>query len=467
MISFKSFWLLQEDNKEHMIGKIMQHYNVDEQQAKNVLQQWLRIKEKAKTEYPNKGILSWNSIESLQQDMDDLMESPEFKKHEREFNRVAMAHGAEKVFENSECIIYLVHNKWASILLGKGTQWCISAMEDNAWHNYIDPVEDRDDDIKKSIFFFLIDKKNKTTITTNKQQFTVPIKWAIQCMYDDDIAIWDNTDAEHGDDELQELINQYHLPDNFEADYLYFRKLKQMSDQEQVQLSPKNAYNVAKRAGHAIAALEPVIATNLEIAVTYAIHVRKKRFKQIEQKLILSKNEAYRSYYMKAFFKDAPWPEFFALKSQQYFEQLQKTNVYSKHYILGVLLDYSVQHNDAQQEFYLQQLEQQPKLLVIDNRKKWGAYNKKFFPQHWMQAQKIIDDFDYNAVIAANHAIAINKRNEKMEQTIAKQGGINYIDALAEYALHFNLAFKPNMQYRKISYEDREGQLTLYHFVNK
>jgi hypothetical protein len=84
-----------------------------------------------------------------------------------------------------------------------------------------------------------------------------------------------------------------------------------------------------------------------------------------------------------------------------------------------------------------------------------------------MQAQKIIDDFDYNAVIAANHAIAINKRNEKMEQTIAKQGGINYIDALAEYALHFNLAFKPNMQYRKISYEDREGQLALYHFVNK
>jgi hypothetical protein len=463
MISFKSFWLLQEDNKEHMIGKIMQHYNVDEQQAKNVLQQWLRIKEKAKTEYPNKGILSWSSIESLQQDMDDLLESPEFKKHEKEFNRVAMAHGAEKVFENSECIIYLVHNKWASILLGKGTQWCISAVERNAWFNYIDP----DEDYKKSIFFFLIDKKNKTTITTNKQQFTVPIKWAIQCMYDDDIAIWDNTDAEHGDDELQELINQYHLPDNFEADYLYFRKLKQMSDQELMQLSPSNAYATAKKAGHAIAALEPVIATDLDVAVMYAIHVRKKRFKQIEQKLILSKNEAYRSYYMKAFFKDAPWPEFFALKSQQYLQQLQEADVYNKHYILGVLLDYSVQHNDAQQEFYLQQLEQQPKLLVIDNRKKWGAYNKKFFPQHWMQAQKIIDDFDYNAVIAANHAIAINKRNEKMEQTIAKQGGINYIDALAEYALHFNLAFKPNMQYRKISYEDREGQLALYHFVNK
>lgn len=464
MISFKSFWLLQEDNKsEHVVKKLMQHYNIDAQQASNVLQQWLRIKEKAKTEYPGKGILSWNSIELLQQDMDDLIESPEFKKHEKEFNRVAMAHGAEKIFENDDCIIYLVHNKWASIILGKGTKWCISAMERNAWFDYIDPDADYDGTPPKSIFFFLIDKKNTTTITKNDASFTVPIKWAIQSIEDGDVVVWDNADEKHGSDELQRIIDEYHLPKDFD-EHLYFRDLKEMSAQELTQLSPSNAYATAKKAGHAIAALEPVIATDLDVAVMYAIHVRKKRFKQIEQKLILSNNEAYRSYYMKAFFKDAPWPKFFALKSQQYLEE-DRGQV--KSYTLGILLDYSIHHNDAQQEFYLQQLKHHSEHLVIYNKMKWAAYNKKFFPQHWMQAQKIVDDLllnhdDYK--VAANHAIATNKRNELMEQKIAKNGGINYMNALEDYAKHFNLAFKFNKQYSTLP----DGKkLMMFDFVNK
>lgn len=483
MMNFKRFWLLHEDNKEHMIGKIMQHYNVDAQQAKNVLQQWMRIKEKAKIEHPNKGILSWSSIESLQQMMNDLLETPEFKKHEKEFNRVAMQHGAEKVFENDECIIYLVHNKWASILLGKGTKWCIAATENNAWEDYTNPDDDAED-AARSIFFFLIDKQNKVMMT-NKQheQLMVPVKWAIQCKDDDDVAIWDNMDADHGAEELQHLKKQYHLPDDFEAEYLHFRKLKPMTELQQQMMIPHVAYTKALRQGHAIAALEPIIAMDLHIAAVYAVHVRKKRFKQIEPRLILAldwKGTRDAFWYMETFFKDEPWPEYFALKSKQCIEWLQQDNTMRATNVLSDLLKYSIKQNDAQMEFYLNVLKHHAKALTCNLRydahmynvhNMWAEYNKKY-PMMNKQAQDVVNQLLVNDalpdndgyLVAANHAMAMNKRNEMMENKIKQQGGIVWMDALSDYAKRFNLHFKPNMKHKTLP----NGQtMMLFHFVNK
>lgn len=483
-MNFKRFWLLQENDVHHHIKKIMQHYNVDEQQAKNVLQQWMRIKEKARTQHPNKGIVSWSSIESLQQMMNDLLETPEFKKHEKEFNRVAMQHGAEKVFENDECIIYLVHNKWASILLGKGTKWCIAAVENNAWDDYTNP-EDAEgaEDATRSIFFFLIDKQNKMKMMSKQHEpLMVPVKWAIQCKDDDDVEIWDNMDVNHGADELQQLKKQYHLPDDFEMEHLHFRELKPMTVQEQQMMNAQKAYAMALKQGHAIAALEPVIATDLRIAAVYAMQVRKKRFKQIEPRLILALGyeTRYASLYMQTFFKDEPWPEYFALKSKQCIQLLQQNSMNRATSVLNDLLQYSIKQNDAQMEFYLHVLKHHAKALtcnlrydahMYNVRNMWAEYNKKYAMMN-KQAQDVVNQLLVNDallgndgyLVAANHAIAMNKRNEMMENKIEQQGGIAWMDALNDYAKHFNLHFKPNKQYQAMS----DGrQQTLYHFVNK
>lgn len=71
--------------------------------------------------------------------------------------------GADKVYEDSQYILYKILTKEAACLYGKGTKWCISAKENNMFDEY------------KNIysFYFLIDKTKNENDPLYKIAFSV------------------------------------------------------------------------------------------------------------------------------------------------------------------------------------------------------------------------------------------------------------------------------------------------------
>ena len=97
------------------------------------------------------------------------------------------ADGAEKIYEDDEWLVYHIKTVEASVLLGKGTKWCISATDENYFNSY---AEDN------TTFYFFISKKLPQT---NKN-------------YKIAAAVYENDVIEYFDAADNEIYNVSFLP---------------------------------------------------------------------------------------------------------------------------------------------------------------------------------------------------------------------------------------------------------------
>lgn len=81
-------------------------------------------------------------------DLEKFLNGIEQSKSEKE--KIVKAEGAELVFENELCYVYLIKNKAASCFYGANTKWCITQKDAQHWENYAD---------KDITFYFIIAKQ--------------------------------------------------------------------------------------------------------------------------------------------------------------------------------------------------------------------------------------------------------------------------------------------------------------------
>lgn len=91
----------------------------------------------------NKDINSYTSLKQLDDVVKTLGQS---KKSQYDDVKIR---GAEKIFANDRYELLFIKTRDASMCYGKGTKWCISALDDNQWDYYSN---------RNAVFYFLVDK---------------------------------------------------------------------------------------------------------------------------------------------------------------------------------------------------------------------------------------------------------------------------------------------------------------------
>jgi hypothetical protein len=129
MISFKQYYYLTENFNDLSQKWISQGF--DSNEIKNNIDLYKQLKAK--------------NANGLEKDITKLSDYNKFKEHlgqfkqyksTREVKTISKNVGAEKVYEDDKYTILLIKTKEAAIFYGKGTKWCISAIEDNAFNGY-------------------------------------------------------------------------------------------------------------------------------------------------------------------------------------------------------------------------------------------------------------------------------------------------------------------------------------------
>lgn len=140
------------------IQRVSTKFKIDTNRAEQIIVRFNAVEQKLKNEGIN-DIFSFSNLEQLT----SALESAEQKKSSKQV-RAENKQGATLVYDNSEGKkIYLIRTQAAAIQMGKGTKWCISALNDNAWATYIPSTIyyvfiEHENEIKK--FAVVIEKEN-------------------------------------------------------------------------------------------------------------------------------------------------------------------------------------------------------------------------------------------------------------------------------------------------------------------
>ena len=151
-MNFKEYnWLIKEGFKEK--ESLFLSQGIDPQQVTEYINLFKELKLRNKIPKDKIDIDGYKTFDELKSVVD------EYKgvKSGKELKAEAKINGAEKVFENDQWKVYWIKTVEASKLLGKGTKWCISAENDNAFDRYN----------KKNNIYILINNNEKYAVIVN------------------------------------------------------------------------------------------------------------------------------------------------------------------------------------------------------------------------------------------------------------------------------------------------------------
>src|SRR5690606_16982613 len=137
--------------------------------------------------FKNKDIYSYNAKE-----LEDAIKNIKFLKEEKEFKKGE----ADKLYNSDRFILIRPDNQNACIRYGKGTQWCISANNNQEYYEYL---------ANNDLLYFLIDKMAENQSNMGKIGFRV--------FRDSDnkvtnYIIYNSIDNEIFDDNVEEYIGK-------------------------------------------------------------------------------------------------------------------------------------------------------------------------------------------------------------------------------------------------------------------
>jgi hypothetical protein len=141
--------------------------------------------------------LEVNSFKSITE-LDKWLGAKSSIKSKTEIKKLDKLNGAEKVFENDKYIVLKILTKEAAILYGKGTEWCISALKDNAYDDYR----------KYGQFYFIIFKQSNNPVIIDDEEYFGEdrfYKIAVRVYYDGKKTSYEIYDAEDNEISMNKL----------------------------------------------------------------------------------------------------------------------------------------------------------------------------------------------------------------------------------------------------------------------
>jgi len=149
----------------------------------------LVIFDKFKHKLPESDIFRYKNISSFIDTVEHIdVNAPASNKQEK---RQAKDIGLEKILNDAKYIVAKVLNEQAAVLVGKGTKWCVSALENNEFSNYsargdLYFIYNKTTNEKYMLFFGdEIELKNAKNLDVDYISFAMHNKEVVDCLPDD------------------------------------------------------------------------------------------------------------------------------------------------------------------------------------------------------------------------------------------------------------------------------------------
>jgi hypothetical protein len=123
----------------------------NKQKKSNIIKAISEFSEK-QTQLPQKDIYQYKTIKDLSSALDKVKES------ERKLKEKHKNSGTVLLLDNNKYKVLRINSKYAIMLYGKGTRWCITSENDATWEQYND----------KGSFYIVINKENNSKIICQK-----------------------------------------------------------------------------------------------------------------------------------------------------------------------------------------------------------------------------------------------------------------------------------------------------------
>jgi hypothetical protein len=143
----------------------------------------IKFYDKNSSKFQSKDINTYKTLKDLEDELKEIG-----SKSKTELRKETKSEGAEKLFEDDQCVLLYIKNKDASVTYGAGTKWCITMRDANYFEEYsnnnvvfyflINKNLDQKNSLSKLAFAIQRDKENKILKTeifdAKDEQITIP-----------------------------------------------------------------------------------------------------------------------------------------------------------------------------------------------------------------------------------------------------------------------------------------------------
>jgi len=119
----------------------------------------IKFYDKNSSKFQSKDINTYKTLKDLEDELKEIG-----SKSKTELRKETKSEGAEKLFEDDQCVLLYIKNKDASVTYGAGTKWCITMRDANYFEEYSN---------NNVVFYFLINKNLDQKNSLSKLAFAI------------------------------------------------------------------------------------------------------------------------------------------------------------------------------------------------------------------------------------------------------------------------------------------------------